>query len=155
MRTFIIVGFLLLLAVTASAAEKRWLITPEEAARAGSAAVADFAEPMAVAPGSGPLIVIEDPRLLERLRSPVNIRVNFKPGESGLPPDMKSFSATLRGFISIDITDRLREYLRDTTLAVEQADLPTGKHRIRMVVADTAGNLTARDLMLMVVEGGE
>jgi hypothetical protein len=155
MKRLVVAAGLMLLAACAFAAERRWLITPEEAARAGAGAAVETAEPMSAPPGYGPLIVIEDPRLLERLRSPVNILVSFRPGESGLPPDMKSFSATLRGFINIDITARLREYLRETTLAVDRADLPAGNHRIRMVVADTGGNLTARDLVLVVVEAGE
>ncbi|TAN61670.1 MAG: hypothetical protein EPN20_12065 [Magnetospirillum sp.] len=152
MRIVVIALSALLVALSATAAERHWLITPEEVAAAGRSAAVDML-PMMASQGSGPQIVVYDPKLLDRLRSPVSIMVEFLPGASGLAPDMASLTVTLRGFISIDITDRLRQYLAGMRLAVEGADLPTGNHRIRMVVADTAGNLSARDLVLAVVEG--
>ncbi len=134
----------------ATVAECGWLITPEEAARAGPPPVAD-ALPAAAEEGPGPLIVVMNPKALERLHSPVNILVRFEAGGSGEPPDMQSLTVTLRGFISIDITDRLRAYLLGATLAVREAELPVGNHRIRLMVADVAGNLSARDVTLIVV----
>lgn len=135
---------------TAMAADRRWLITPEEAVRVGHDRGSD-ALPVVAGEGVGPLIVVMNPKALERLHSPVNILVRFETGSSGQPPDMKSLSVTLRGLISIDITDRLRDYLLGATLAVRDADLPAGSHRIRLVVADLAGNLSARDVTLLVV----
>ncbi len=146
----LMVGALLLAASTAGASEGRWLITPDEAASAGDFAASPL-DPAAAGEG-GPAIVVEHPKLLERLHPPVNIRVYFRPGESGLAPDMSSLTVTLRGFITIDLTDRLREYLRGNELAVEEADLPTGRHRIRLAISDIGGNLSARDMMLTVVE---
>lgn len=140
------------LAATAMAAERRWLITPEEVARVGRAPASDSL-PAASSEGPGPQIVVMNPKALERLHSPVNILVRFEAGGSGQPPDMKSLSVTLRGLFSIDITDRLRDYLLGTTLAVQDADLPAGSHRIRLAVADMAGNLSARDVTLIVVAG--
>lgn len=144
--------FLLSLGLASSvmAGERHWLITPEEAARAGQAPASD-ALSVAADQGPGPLIMVMNPKALERLHSPVNILVRFEPGGSGQPPDMKSLSVTLRGLINFDITDRLREYLLGTTLAVQDGDLPVGSHRIRLTVADMAGNLSARDVTLIVV----
>jgi hypothetical protein len=142
----------LLMALPAAAAERRWLITPEEIAAVGAPRDGDLA-PMATMTGIGPHIVVRDPKMLERLRSPVTILVDFTTGDSGLPPDMASLRVSLRGFISLDITERLRQYLAGARLAIEGADLPTGNHRIRMEVADTGGNPAARDLVLAVIEG--
>lgn len=134
------------------AAEHHWLITPDEGERAGHVPLSDML-PAAAEQGPGPLIVVMNPAALERLHSPVNILVRFEAGGSGQQPDMKSLSVTLRGLISIDITDRLRDYLLGTTLAVRDAELPVGSHRIRLTVSDLAGNLSARDVTLIVVAG--
>ena len=112
----------------------------------------DFREPVAAVEGPGPLIVVSNPKALERVRSPVKIQVSFEPGRSGLPPAMETLKVTLIGFFDIDITDRLREYVEGTRLNVEEADLPTGNHRIRMAIRDTTGNPNERDVIVLVVE---
>lgn len=135
----------------AQAADRRWLITPDEATRIAGAPASSDALPAAASEGQGPQIVVMNPKALERLRSPVDILIRFETGASGQPPDMKSLSVTLRGWINIDITDRLREYLLGSSLEVHEAELPTGNHRIRLTLTDLAGNLSARDVTLIVM----
>lgn len=140
-----------LLAVAAPAEDAKWLITPEEAATV-RLAEGDPRQPAAAKEGPGPRIVVRNPKALERVRSPVTIFVEFAPGDSGHPPTMKSLRVTLVGFIDIDLTGRVREYVRDSRLEVERANLPTGSHRIRMAIKDLAGLANERDLMVQVVE---
>ena len=149
-RLLVTATFCLSICVAVMAAEKRWLITPSEAARVAGSPPDSDTLPVAAAEGRGPQIVVMNPRALERLRSPVNILIRFEPGASGQPPDMKSLSVTLRGLISIDITDRLKEYLIGASLEVHDAELPTGNHRIRLTLTDMGGNLSARDVTLIV-----
>ena len=141
-----------LICVSAGAlAETKWLITPEEAARARPVA-GELKELAAAREGPGPLIVVKNPRGLKTVRSPVDIFVAFEPGKSGQPPDMNTLSVALVGFIDIDITDRLREYINGSNLEVEKANLPTGIHRLRMAIKDVEGNPNERDVVVRVVE---
>ncbi len=138
------------LAITSALAGPKWLITPEEAARVRSPA-GDFQEPAAAVEGPGPRIIVKDPKALKRLRSPIYIFVAFEPGRSGLPADMSTLNATLIGFFDIDITDRVREYIKMSSLEIEKADLPTGSHRLRMAIRDVKGNPNERDVVVRVV----
>ena len=143
---------LCLAAVVARAAEPQWLITPEEVARVTAGGTYDFKQLVAAEEGPGPQIVLKNPRALSRVVSPVDIHVKFEPGESGEPPDMGSLEVTLVGFIDIDITDRVREYVQGHDLGIQSAPLPKGRHRIRMAIKDVKGNPNERDVVVRVVD---
>jgi len=140
----------LVLSLPAGAVSDDWLITPAEAAlqiRDGN-----YAEQVAAVEGPGPEIVLKNPKMLKKLRSPIDIFIAFEPGQSGQPADMKTLKVTLIGFININITDRLREYIKGTSLDVEEAKLPSGKHRLRMRIMDVAGNPNERDVVVTVLK---
>jgi hypothetical protein len=139
-----------LLASSAESADLKWLITPEETVRARQTK-GEFKEPAAAVEGPGPIIVVKNPKALQSLRSPIYIFVAFEPGRSGQSPDMKTLNVTLIGFFDIDITDRVREYIQGNNLDIEQANLPTGSHRLRMAIKDVAGNPNERDVVVRVV----
>jgi len=147
---FLLLGTLALASPTPASAGENWLITPEEAAmqvRDGEMAI-----PVAAVEGPGPNILLKDPKMLKKLVSPVDIYVAFEPGASKKPADMRSLKVTLVGFIDINITDRLKEYIKGTNLEVEKANLPSGKHRLRMHIEDVAGNPNERDIFVTVVK---
>jgi len=132
------------------AATDDWLITPDEAAmqmRDGN-----YAETVAATVGPGPAIVLKNPKMLQKLRSPIDIFIAFEPGKSGRPADMKTLKITLIGFININITDRLIEYITGTNLDVQEAKLPSGKHRLRMRIKDVDGNPNERDVVVIVLK---
>ena len=140
----------LVLCLPVGAVSDDWLITPEEAAlqmRDG-----DYAEPVAATEGPGPVILLKNPKMLKKLRSPIDIFIAFEPGKSGKPADMKTLKVTLIGFININITDRLIEYIKGTNLDVEEAKLPSGKHRLRMRIKDVEGNPNERDVVVTVLK---
>ncbi len=137
------------LATSVWAANDEWLFTPEEAAMQMRDGV--YADPVAVVEGPGPIIAVKNPKMLQRLYSPVNIYITFEPGKSGKKADMKTLKVTLIGFFDIDITDRLKEYVRGTNLEVEKAKLPSGKHRLRMRIKDVVGNPNERDVVVTVL----
>ena len=89
--------------------------------------------------------------MLKSLHSPIDIFIAFEPGESGKPADVETLKVTLVGFININITDRLREYIKGSNLDVEEAKLPSGKHRLRMRIKDIDGNANERDVVVTVL----
>jgi len=146
--TLLVILSVVFLSLTAEAATDEWLITPLETQIQvwnGS-----YAEPVAATEGPGPAIVLKSPKIFKKLRSPIDIFIAFEPGKSGKPADMTTLKVTLIGFININITDRLREYIRGTTLDVEEAELPSGQHRLRMQIKDVDGNLNERDVVVIV-----
>ncbi len=148
--TLLAVFAVLSLGCPAGAATDEWLITPEEAkmqVRDGN-----YAELVAATEGPGPVILLKNPKMLKKLRSPIDIFIAFEPGKSGKPADMKTLKVTLIGFIDINITDRLIEYIKGTNLDVEEADLPSGKHRLRMRIKDVDGNPNERDVVVTVLK---
>ena len=136
---------------TSANAETKWLITPEEAARIRPPS-ANYFLPLSVKKGPGPRIIVKDPKAFETLRSPVNIFVVFEPGKSGHSPAMDTLKVTLIGFFNIDITDRVREYIKGSNLEVKEASLPSGSHRLRMSIKDVSGNPNERDLLVTVAD---
>ncbi len=152
-RWAIAVPVLLCLAAgVAPADEPKWLITPEEVAQVTRGGSYDFKTLVSAEEGPGPEIVLKNPRALSRVVSPVDIHVKFEPGDSGEPPDMGSLEVTLVGFIDIDITDRVREYVKGNDLGIQAAPLPSGRHRIRMAIKDVKGNPNERDVVVRVVD---
>ena len=140
-----------ILATAPAVAAANWLITPTEARLVGTRADS-IKEPVAAIAGPGPAIVIRHPKLLARVTSPLDILVEFRPGNSGLDADMRTLTVTLIGFIDFDITDRVREHIKGAHLQVKQAELPSGKHRLRLAIRDIAGNPNERDMVVTVIE---
>jgi hypothetical protein len=89
--------------------------------------------------------------MLETLKSPVEVLINFKPGTSGQPPNMKSLNVRLIGFIDIDITERVVEYLRETSLDISNGNLPIGEHEIGVYIKDIDGNPNERIINFRVI----
>jgi hypothetical protein len=147
----IFMALVLVAQLSPSAWAGKWLVTPEEAAKAGERA-AGWKELAAAVEGAGPIIIVHDPRALNRVQAPLNILVSFEPGKSGERPDMASLTVTLIGFFDIDITDRIREHIIGDTLKVEDANLPEGSHRLRLAIKDIGGNPNERDMVVNVVE---
>jgi hypothetical protein len=148
--TLLVLLSILFLSSTLEAVADEWLITPEEAkmqVRNGN-----YAIPVTATEGPGPVIVLKNPKMLQRLTSPIDIFIAFEPGMSGKPADMKSLKVTLIGFININITDRLIEYINGTSLDVEEANLPSGEHRLRMRIEDVDGNPNERDVVVTVMQ---
>jgi hypothetical protein len=149
-KLLVLLSVCFLISTTEVAADE-WLITPLEAQmqiRNGS-----YAEPVAAIEGLGPEIILRNPTMFKKLRSPIDIFIAFEPGKSGKRADMGTLEVILIGFININITDRLREYIRGNNLDVEKAKLPDGEHRLRMGIRDIDGNINQRDVVVTVLSG--
>ena len=131
-------------------AKNKWLLTPNEMQKIHQE-VSPRKQPLTTREGPGPAIILENPKMLENVKSPVDILIFFKPGTSGMPPDMASLNVRVIGFIDIDITDRVTEYIRHTNLDITDTSLPVGEHDIGVFIKDIEGNPNERVINVRVV----
>lgn len=92
-----------------------------------------------VAPKDAPVIELSVPKLSTPVSSPTPIELKFQP----TPPSVvkpETFKV-LYGSFEIDITKRILNVAKVTEsgVFVQEASLPKGKHKLLMVVEDTAG----------------
>ncbi len=96
----------------------------------------------------GPLIVLQTPPVEQSARgpliattTPVDLVVLFEENEA--PVDMASLSVRAKkGIFSKSLTDTLKPYIDGTTVKAKGLDVPTGKFKIEIQVADTGGERT-------------
>jgi hypothetical protein len=92
-----------------------------------------------VAPKDAPIIELSAPKLSAPVSSPTAIELKFQPTPpSAVKPE--TFKV-LYGSFEIDITKRLLNVAKVTEAGVfvQEANLPKGKHKLLMIVEDTAG----------------
>ena len=99
-----------------------------------------------VAPKDAPLIELSAPKLSAPVSSPTPIELKFQPTPpSAVKPE--TFKV-LYGSFEIDITKRILNVAKVTEsgVFVQEAILPKGKHKLLMVVEDTAGRRGNRSI---------
>lgn len=99
-----------------------------------------------VAPKDAPVIELSAPKLSIPVSSPTPIELKFQPTPpSAVKPE--TFKV-LYGSFEIDITKRILNVAKVTELGVfvQEANLPKGKHKLIMVVEDTAGRRGNRSI---------
>ena len=99
-----------------------------------------------VAPKDAPLIELSAPKLTALVSSPTPIELKFQPTPpSAVKPE--TFKV-LYGSFEIDITKRILNVanVTESGVFVQEAILPKGKHKLLMVVEDTAGRRGNRSI---------
>jgi hypothetical protein len=99
-----------------------------------------------VAPKDAPVIELSAPKLSIPVSSPTPIELKFQPTPpSAVKPE--TFKV-LYGSFEIDITKRILNVAKVTEsgVFVQEANLPKGKHKLIMVVEDTAGRRGNRSI---------
>ena len=99
-----------------------------------------------VAPKDAPVIELSAPKLSTPVSSPTPIELKFQPTPpSAVKPE--TFKV-LYGSFEIDITKRILNVAKVTEsgVFVQEANLPKGKHKLLMVVEDTAGRRGNRSI---------
>lgn len=140
-RRSVLVTTVVALATFPAIAQQPWkLITPDEEAR-------DNAAPQVPAPPDlppPPTIDLVRPDISRPIGNPTTIEVRFSSGP-GQSIDMRTFNATY-GLLGINITRRLLDHAVTTPngLAAENIELPTGRHRVTLSIADTSGKTASR-----------
>jgi hypothetical protein len=83
------------------------------------------------------------------VRSPLALKILFEAhGGSQIDPD--SIVVTYHKIPSIDMTQRIRSFIRPKGIEIPVAELPVGKHLIRIDVKDNAGRDAAKLLTISV-----
>ena len=102
--------------------------------------------------GSGaPTITIQEPDITRPVRIPVDIRVRF---QAAADARIAVNSLHVRyGFLGIDITRRILAHARPTPsgMFVGGAELPRGRHRVTIQIADDMGRVGSRSFEFTVV----
>jgi hypothetical protein len=101
-------------------------------------------------PGA-PIIEVDQPDEARPLRTPLTIRLRFRP-QGGAVIDLRSFRATY-GWLAIDITQRIVEHaqVNASGLLANNADIPAGHHKVTLQVADNMRRVGMRTFEFTVV----
>lgn len=125
------------------------LVSPQEVQQfQGSAG---FDDPLPLRPrGALPSIDILQPAPGEqKVKAPFAIQLRFRSSDSSIVPD--SFKV-LYGALRLDITDRIRKYAQPSAegISIDKANIPPGKHRITVQVADDKQRVAEREIRIEV-----
>jgi hypothetical protein len=63
---------------------------------------------------------------------------------------MESLRVVYLKFINIDITEKIRPYIRGNSIVVPKMTLPEGNHRIRIKIKDTLKNESEQTFLIHV-----
>ena len=130
----------------------RWtLISQEEAERdAVAPRFRGAVMPTIEMPGA-PIIEVDQPDQTTAIRTPVNIRLRFRP-KGGAKIDLSSFRASY-GWLGVDITARIIEHaqINSSGLVADNAEIPSGHHKVTLEIADNMHRVGSRVFEFTVV----
>jgi len=132
-------------------AEDDWLITPKEY-NEFIVQQDDIEEVNFITLTSGPHIDIIKPKALNKITSPVHIKVIFQKSSSNLDPNMNSLKIIYHSFIKKNLNKKLKKYIKDNVLDHPKAKLPKGLHKIELYIEDMEGNITNRMMQILVIK---
>jgi len=94
---------------------------------------------------------VEQPDTTKPIKSPVAIRASFHP-HGGATIVLTSFKVTY-GSLGIDITSRIVTHakLNESGISAENAQLPSGHHKIAVQIADDKGRVGIESFEFTVV----
>ena len=124
------------------------LVTEQEAAAAPEFRTRG---PAPVLPKNGPVIKIMQPTAGGGdVTTPFPLEIEFESRPGGLPAKMETLKVSYLKLIELDITDRVRPYLRENRLLVKDCNIPQGRHRVKISIADRDGNVTAEIIEMRI-----
>jgi len=126
------------LAGLASPARAVTLISEEEARRPAADAAAGL-DQRAIT--RGPTIKVISPSGLTTT-SPLALKVAFEP-RGGSSINVAAVTVTYLRSPAVDLTERLRPFITAGGIALEAADVPAGRHAVRIEVRDAEGRRSA------------
>jgi hypothetical protein len=100
----------------------------------------------------GPFVVVLfPPQGAGMIQSPFNLRLRFE-SRGGATINVDSVLVTYRRIPAIDLTQRIRQFIRPDGIVVENANVPPGVHRIRVDVRDSQGRTGLADFIFTVAK---
>jgi hypothetical protein len=127
-----------------------WPLATREQVRRENAAPHSQTVPIPAQSGA-PTIRLEEPDITRPVRLPANIRLRFQPTVNARIV-VDSLRVTY-GFLRLDITRRILAHARPTPsgVYVEDVELPRGRHRVTVQVADNMGRIGSSSFEFNVV----
>ena len=107
-----------------------------------------FSTPKAPEPPRGPEIALIRPRDGATYTGTLDIEVRFIPRAA--PVDLSTLNVEYVKLWGIDITGRVRPYATVEGIQLQNAQFPSGSHRVKISVGDMAGNFTSRAFTVRV-----
>jgi len=103
-----------------------------------------------IAPKGSPKINIKKPTISGVVASPTNIEISFE-ADKGAKIDVESLEV-LYGWLALDITDRIKEHAKLSAkgLVASNVSLPEGDHTITIVIKDSKGRETEKELSFSI-----
>ena len=95
-------------------------------------------------PQGGPIIQVKSPPLDGEVVRPFTVEIVFEPRPGGAPVQMESLEVKALKLWEISITDKFRPHIREDRIFVKDAKFPSGRHRLKVSIADTEGNMTVQ-----------
>ncbi len=89
----------------------------------------------------GPDIKLLEPGTSVENIAPVRVAIRFVPVE-GNEIDLSKLKVEYLKFVTINLTDRVLPYTTKDGIIIEKADLPAGKHTLRVTIGDIKGGVT-------------
>ena len=129
------------------AADTLQLVTDQEAAAAPEFRTRG---PGPALPKDGPVIKILQPAATGEVATPFPLEIEFEPRAGGSPARMETLKVTYLKLIELDITERVRPYITANRVMVKECNIPQGRHRVRISVADRDGKVTAEVIEMRV-----
>lgn len=127
------------------------LVTPDEVLASENAPEEEFER--AVPDPYAPTIGVVRPTLTaEEFKAPVDIELKFETVD-GAEIDLDTLKIQY-GSLRIDVTDRVTEHATITSegLVSENADLPKGKHKLTVSIADSEGRVGRKQFRFRIVD---
>jgi len=145
----LVLSFLMAPGIPALAQDSFALLTPEETATWVSFSQATRG--ISLIRSDGPKIKVNAPSGFA-LASPVTFDIEILPRD-GVAPEISTLKIEYSlGPVWTDVTKRIRKHatMSGSRFQAPGAELPAGKHRLRLSIADAQGRVTAADIQFTV-----
>jgi hypothetical protein len=70
--------------------------------------------------------------------------------QEGRKVDLAGLKVECLKIITIDLTDRVRPYTKVNGIVMNEVSIPSGKHKIRVTIADDLGGVTQETFLVKV-----
>ena len=96
----------------------------------------DLAYPVSDESMAGPIINVEKPSQKKTYNDLIDVVIHFTKNPFGEPVNMKSLEVVLLKLWDIDLTDRVRSFIKGTNIEASGLKFPEGEHEIEIRIKD-------------------